>query len=101
MTGGADNESVGVMVVSPRPPSPVSAKAVAPEPASDLERRRILENVLAKQLRLGYAVESQTEFGAVVFTPSPRRWLWTRKGRENQRITVAIDEVGRTSISRR
>jgi hypothetical protein len=89
------------MVASPRPLSPVTAEAIAPQPVSPLERKRTLEKVLAKQLRLGYEIESQAEFGAVVFTPSPRRWLWTRKGRENQRITVAIDEVGGTSISRR
>ena len=90
---------MGVMVVSP--PSPLPVKAVAPEAVSPLERKNILEKVLAKRLRLGYEVESQTEFGGVVFTPSPRRWLGTRSGRENERLTIEIDEAGGTSISRR
>ena len=90
---------MGVMVVSP--PSPVSVTALAPEAVSPLERKSILEKVLAKQLRLGYEIESQTESGAVVFTPSPRRWLGTRNGRKNERLTIEIDEAGGTSISRR
>jgi hypothetical protein len=48
------------------------------------------------KLRLGYEVLSETEFGAVVCTPSPRRWFWTRTGRENQHLNITIDETGRT-----
>jgi hypothetical protein len=49
------------------------------------------EALLAKA-ELGYEVESQTDFEAVVFTPSPRRWLRTRAGRDNDRLIVTIDD---------
>lgn len=64
-------------------------------------RRQILSDVVAMKLRLGYEVESQTEFDAVVFTPSPRRWLWLLPGPENPRLTIAIDEHGELNMSKR
>ena len=60
----------------------------------------VLADTLALKLRLGYEIESKTEFGAVIFSPSPRRWLGIRKGQDNQRFTIRIDEDGATNIER-
>ena len=60
----------------------------------------LLADVLAMKLRLGYEIESETDFAAVVFSPSPRRWLGMRKGQDNQRFAIQIDEDGATNIER-
>jgi hypothetical protein len=72
----------------------------APELGSDEQRTDVLADILAMKHRLGYEIESQTEFGAVIFTPSPRRWLGIRKGTDNQRFTIQIKEDGATNIER-
>jgi hypothetical protein len=90
-------ESVAVMAVSALSPSPTEI-SVGPVAHSPAQRRRVLSDVLAMKLRLGYEVLSETEFGAVVCTPSPRRWLWTRSGHANQQLNITIDETGRTRL---
>ena len=75
------------------PPTETSARPVT---SSTAERRRVLAEVLAMKLRLGYELVSETEFGAVVCTPSPRRWLWARAGRENPHLNITVDDTGRT-----
>jgi hypothetical protein len=67
---------------------------------SNEQRIHVLADTLAMKLKLGYEVESETEFGAVIFSPSPRRWLGIRKGRDNQRFTIEIDQDGATNIER-
>ena len=59
-------ESVAVMAVT-----------VSLSPGS-VEHRK---HVLAKKLRSGYELDSESEFGAVVFT---RRWLWMQSGRDTR-----------------
>lgn len=71
-----------------------------PELGSDEQRIHVLADLLATKLRLGYEIESETEFGAVFFSPSPRRWLGIRKGPDNQRFTIQINEDGATNIER-
>jgi hypothetical protein len=60
----------------------------------------VLADTLEMKLRLGYEIESETEFGAVIFSPSPRRWLGIRKGQDNQRFTIEINDDGGTNIER-
>jgi len=60
----------------------------------------VLADILEMKLRLGYEIESETEFAAVIFSPSPRRWLGMRKGQDNQRFTIQINEAGATNIER-
>jgi hypothetical protein len=79
---------------------PPAEAPVQLERGSDEQRKHLLAYVLATKHRMGYEIESESEFGAVIFTPSPRRWLRTRKGRENERITVSIGENGSTSFER-
>ena len=82
-------------------PSHLPAGAsVEPELGSDDQRMHVLADTLALKLRLGYEIESETEFGADIFSPSPRRWLGIRKGQDNQRFTIRIDEDGATNIER-
>ena len=71
-----------------------------PELGSDAQRVHVLSDLLATKLRLGYEIESETEFGAVIFSPSRRRWLGMRKGQDNQRFTIQINESGETNIER-
>jgi hypothetical protein len=80
-----------------RPDAEASAE---PDLGSDEQRMHLLADTLAMKLRLGYEIESETEFGAVIFSPSPRRWLGIRKGRDNQRFTIEIDQDGATNIER-
>jgi hypothetical protein len=87
-------EGVSIMAVSP-----LSSSADPPGDTID-QRRQALVEAIAMKRRLGYEVESETEFGAVVFTPSPRRWLGMRDGRENQRLTIAINARSETTTSR-
>ena len=70
------------------------------ELGSDEQRIHVLADILAMKHRLGYEIESETEFGAVIFSPSPRRWLGIRKGVDNQRFTIQINEEGATNIER-
>jgi hypothetical protein len=90
-------ESVAVMAgsVLSSPPTEASARPVT---SSAAERQRTLAEVLAMKVRLGYELVSETEFGAVVCTPSPRRWLGTRAGRKNQHLNITVDETGRTHL---
>jgi hypothetical protein len=82
-------------------PSQLPAEAsVEPELGSDEQRMHVLADTLAMKLRLGYEIESETEFGAVIFSPSPRRWLGIRKGQGNQRFTIQVNEDGATNIER-
>jgi hypothetical protein len=82
-------------------PSHLPAEAsVEPELGSDEQRINVLADTLAMKLRLGYEIESESEFGAVIFSPSPRRWLGVRKGQDNPRFTIQIDEGGATNIER-
>ena len=82
-------------------PSHLPAEAsVEPELGSDAQRMHVLASTLELKLRLGYEIESETEFSAVIFSPSPRRWLGVRKGLDNQRFTIQIDEAGATNIER-
>ena len=71
-----------------------------PELGSDEQRMHVLADTLEMKLRLGYEIESETEFGAVIFSPSPRRWLGIRKGLDNQRFTIEINDDGGTNIER-
>jgi hypothetical protein len=79
---------------------PPAEASVEPELGSDEQRMHVLADTLAMKLRLGYEIESETEFGAVIFSPSPRRWLGIRKGQDNQRFTIQVDEAGTTNIER-
>lgn len=79
---------------------PSSEASAEPELGSDEQRIHVLADTLAMKLKLGYEVESETEFGAVIFSPSPRRWLGIRKGQDNQRFTIQIDQDGATNIER-
>lgn len=81
---------------------PSAEASVEPEPerGSDEQRRRLLAYVLATKHEMGYEIQSQSEFGAVIFTPSPRRWLRIREGRANDRMTIRIREDGTTDIDR-
>ncbi len=82
-------------------PSQLPTEAsVEPELGSDEQRMHVLADTLAMKLRLGYEIESETEFGAVIFSPSPRRWLGIRKGQDNQRFTIQINDDGGTDIER-
>ena len=92
-------ESVAVMAVSLLP-APSTDASPQPEGDSSERRRSTLARIVAAKLQLGYELVSKTEFGAVVCTPSPRRWLWTRKGRENRPLNIAIDASGRTHLSK-
>ena len=74
--------------------------SVEPESGSDQQRMHVLADLLAMKNRLGYEIESETDFAAVIFSPSPRRWLGMRKGQDNQRFRIQIDEDGSTSIER-
>lgn len=84
----------------PALPHPSAEASVEPERGSDEQRRRLLAYVLATKHHMGYEIQSETEFGAVIFTPSPRRWLRMRKGQANERMTIKIKEDGTTSIDR-
>jgi hypothetical protein len=75
--------------------------SVEPELGSDEQRIHVLADIIALKLRLGYEIESETEFGAVIFSPSPRRWLGIRKGVDNQRFTIEINGDGETRIERK
>ena len=66
---------------------------------SDEQRIHVLADILAMKHRLGYEIESETEFGAVI-RGCPRRWLGIRKGVDNQRFTIQINEEGATNIER-
>ncbi len=90
-------ESVALMALSHVSAAPAEAPRGTVDCSSE-QRRELLSDVLAMKLRLGYEVVSETEFGAVVCTPSPRRWLRTRTGRENQQLSIAIDETGTTRL---
>lgn len=92
-------ESVAVMAVSPYLPPSTDASTQS-NGESPKRRRAMLASVLETKLRLGYELVSETEFGAVVCSPSPRRWLWMRKGRENPHLTIAIDASGRAHLSK-
>ena len=51
-------------------PSQLPTEAsVEPELGSDEQRMHLLADVLAMKLRLGYEIESETDFAAVVFSP--------------------------------
>ena len=92
-------ESVAVMAVSS--PLPSSTDTAPPSECDPPKRRKaMLASILAAKLRLGYELVSETEFGAVVCTPSPRRWLWMRKGRKNQHLNIAIDASERAHLSK-
>ena len=58
---------MGISALS-HPPSEASAE---PELGSDEQRSHVLADTLATKLRLGYEIESETEFGAVICTPKP------------------------------
>lgn len=79
---------------------PPSEASVQLERGSDEQRKHLLAYVLATKHQMGYEIESESEFGAVIFTPSPRRWLRTRRGQDNERITINIGENGSTSFER-
>ncbi len=81
-------------------PHPTADASLELERGSDAQRKQLLAHVLATKHEMGYEVESQTEFGAVIFTPSPRRWLRMRNGQDNERITITIREDGTTNIDR-
>lgn len=87
------------MAISALSHLPVEA-SVEPELGSDEQRMHLLADVLAMKLRLGYEIESETDFAAVFFSPSPRRWLGIRKGQDNQRFAIQIDGDGATNIER-
>jgi len=79
---------------------PDAEASAGPELGSDEQRMHVLADTLEMKLRLGYEIESETEFGAVIFSPSPRRWLGIRKGQDNQRFTIQINDDGGTNIER-
>ena len=87
------------MAISALSHLPAEASA-EPELGSDEQRLHVLADILTLKLRLGYEIESEAEFGAVIFSPSPRRWLGIRKGIDNQRFTIQINEDGATNIER-
>lgn len=100
VTGEIDVGSVAVMAVF-APQAPSTEVSSETRTGWRAERRSILADAVALRVRLGYEVESRTEFSAVVFTPSPRRWLWMRRGSENSRLTVTVDDDCRVSMSKR
>jgi len=65
------------------------------------QRKRALDEALLVKDRMGYEIESQTDFEAVIFTPSPRRWLWTRTGHANDRLVMTVDDECRVTTRRR
>jgi hypothetical protein len=82
-------------------PSPVRAGSVEDEPVSLEERKVAFADALLVKDRLGYEVESRTDFEAVIFTPSPRRWLGTRAGTENQRLVMTMNDQCHMTMRRR
>jgi hypothetical protein len=86
--------------MAPPSASPSPGSRGTPRLASVQQRMETLAALLKVKLGVGYEVESETDFGAVIFTPSPRRWLGLRKGLDNQRVAIMIDETGRTHITR-
>lgn len=90
------------VLVAPTPQSTSPVREV-PEPRSvDLEQRQhAFGEALIAKAELGYEIESQTDFEAIVFTPSPRRWLWTRAGRANDRLIVTINDECHVTTRRR
>lgn len=79
---------------------PSAEASLEPELGSPEQRTGLLAELLAMKLRLGYEIESETDFAAVIFSPSPRRWLRMRKGQDNQRFAIRIGEDGTTHIER-
>lgn len=71
------------------------------EPVSIEQRKSTFADALVVKERLGYEVESQSDFEAVIFTPSPRRWLGTRAGKENTRLVMELDEACQMTMRRR
>jgi hypothetical protein len=92
-------ESVAVMAVTLLSAPPAQAVPEL-EAGSPEQRRSTLARILALKLRLGYELVAEAEFSAVVCTPSPRRWLWMRRGRENQRLNIAVDESGSVHLTK-
>ena len=84
------------------PPSPSTGRDIlaSPEPVGD-ERQRALALALVAKTELGYEVESKADFEAVIFSPSPRRWLRTRPGRENDRLVVSVNDDCQVTTRRR
>jgi hypothetical protein len=89
------------MATASHSPSPVRAGSVEDEPVSFEQRKLAFADALVVKSRLGYEVESQSDFEAVIFSPSPRRWLGTRAGKKNQRLVMTMDGACQTTMRRR
>jgi len=82
-------------------PSQLPTEAsVEPELGSDEQRMHLLADVLAMKLRLGYEIESETDFAAVVFSPSRAGGWGCARGQDNQRFAIQIDQDGATNVER-
>jgi hypothetical protein len=89
------------MATTPHLSSPTRGVSLEPAPVGNEERKRALADALVAKGELGYEIESQTDFEAVIFTPSPRRWLRTRAGRVNDRLIVTMNDDCRMTTRRR
>jgi hypothetical protein len=83
------------------PHSSLPTRGVSFESVGGEERKRALAEALVAKGELGYEIESQTDFEAVIFTPSPRRWLGTRAGQVNDRLIVTMNDDCRVTTRRR
>ena len=81
--------------------SPTRDTSADPELSGAEQRTHALGEALLAKDRMGYEIESQTDFEAVIFTPSPRRWLWTRTGHANDRLVMTVDDECRVTTRRR
>jgi hypothetical protein len=89
------------MATTSHAPSPVLDAPVEDGPVSLEDRKLAFADALVVKDRLGYEVESQGDFEAVIFTPSPRRWLGTRAGKENQRLIMTMNDTCQMTMRRR
>lgn len=81
--------------------SPVLDAPAEDEPVSLEQRKLAFADALLVKGRLGYEVESQSDFEAVIFTPSPRRWMGTRAGKENDRLIMTMNDTCQMTMRRR
>jgi hypothetical protein len=89
------------MATASHSPSRAPAVPVEDEAVSSEQRKLAFADALGLKSRLGYEIESQSDFEAVIFSPSPRRWLGTRAGKENQRLIMTMDDACDMTMRRR
>jgi hypothetical protein len=89
------------MATTSHAPSPVLDAPAEDAPVSLKQRKLAFADALVVKDRLGDEVESQSDFEAVIFTPSPRRWLGTRAGKENHRLIMTMNDTCQMTMRRR